>query len=103
MTWIVFAIFGIAIALWLHSQTVQDEITKVLDLTLASVSLIIGLAIAPLSVKGIGLVTLLTYPICSPSGRIFTPDCPRYCLLRRHCRSQQVLANLDVHHPCDSS
>jgi hypothetical protein len=88
MTWLTLIIFGIAIALWRHGQHLTDEISKVLAFSFSLISLVIGLAIAPIPLKGLGLLILLACPICTLSHQIFTADCPRYCRLRYQCQPQ---------------
>jgi uncharacterized membrane protein len=92
MTWIALCLFGLAIALWYQSHTQTDEVHKIIKLTLALVSLMTGLAIAPLVLKFVSLIALLVYPVCTATTRVLKPDCPRFCLLRHQCKPSHPLS-----------
>jgi hypothetical protein len=86
MFWIALTVLTLAIALWRYSHSRTDEVSKLLTLIGALVSLMMALAIAPLPLKLVSLMVLLVYPACLSGDRIVKPDCPRVCLLRQQCK-----------------
>lgn len=86
MTLAALILFGVAIALWRHSHTQTDEVSKVLELAGALLGLMIGLVLSPLPLKVLSLTALLVYPACTSGDRVLKPECPRLCLLRGQCR-----------------
>ncbi len=86
MTWTALILFSLAIALWRYSQRQADEVTKFLALIAALISVLAGLAIAPLLLKGMSLAVLLIYPTCATGDRVLKPNCPRFCPFRHQCK-----------------
>lgn len=86
MTCPAMTLFSLAIALWRHSHSRTDEVSRGLDLMGALVGLMAGLAIAPLPLKFISLTALLVYPACAKGDRILKPNCLRLCILRHQCK-----------------
>ena len=94
MTWIALCLFGSAVILWRQSHPQTDEVHKMLHLTAALLSLMVGLAIAPLLLKILSLITLLVYPVCTSNERVLKPSCPRFCLLRHQCKPPRQMIPL---------
>lgn len=85
MLWFALTLIGIAIVLWRYGQHHRDEIGRFLSLSLALVSLLAGLIVAPWLLKIILFTGLLLYPTCTCTSTraLPKPDCPRTCPHRR--------------------
>lgn len=85
MLWLSLILIGLAIVLWRYGHQRQDEIEQFLCLSLALVSVLVGLIVAPWLLKIILFTGLLLYPTCTcpAPAALPKPDCPRTCPRRR--------------------
>lgn len=83
-------LLGSAIALWRYGHHQGDDVLRFLSYSTALVCLMAGLVAAPGLLKFLLFTALIIYPACTPDDRVLKPECPRFCLLRRDCKSRYL-------------